>query len=88
MNKSFNKTVKFINKFFTMPGNTRKDRIESDLETARHYGKKEGVAIGEINKENQIINNLYSKNYSIQNISDTLDIPVEEVQRRLTLKKK
>ncbi len=102
--KIMNKTVKFINKFFTMPGNTRKDRIESDLETARHYGKKEGVAIGvergkkegiaigekngEINKENQIINNLYSKNYSIQNISDTLDIPVEEVQRRLTLKKK
>ena len=83
-----NKTVDFINKFFTMPGNTRKDRIESDLETARHHGMSEGVAIGEINKENQIIFHLYSKNYSIQNISDTLDIPVEEVQKRLTLKKK
>ena len=47
-------------------------------------GKKEG----EINKENQIIYHLYSKNYSIQSISDTLDIPVEEVQKRLTLKKK
>ena len=46
-------------------------------------GKKEG----EINKENQIIYHLYSKNYSIQNISDTLDIPVEEVQKRLTLRK-
>ena len=55
-------------------------------------GKKEGIAIGEkngeINKENQIIYHLYSKNYSIQSISDTLDIPVEEVQKRLTLKKK
>ena len=101
--KIMNKTVDFINKFFTTPGNTRKDRIESDLETARHHGmsegvaigekkglergKKEGVAIGEINKENQIIYHLYSKNYSIQNISDTLDIPVEEVQKRLTLGK-
>ena len=47
-------------------------------------GKKEG----EINKENQIIYHLYSKNYSIQSISDTLDIPVEEVQKRLTLEKK
>ena len=46
-------------------------------------GKKEG----EINKENQIINHLYSKKYSIQSISDTLDIPVEEVQKRLTLRK-
>ncbi len=46
-------------------------------------GKKEG----EINKENQIIYHLYSKNYSIQSISDTLDIPVEEVQKRLTLRK-
>ena len=102
-----NKTVDFINKFFTTPGNTRKDRIESDLETARHHGMSEGVAIGEkkglergkkegiaigekngeINKENQIIYHLYSKNYSIQSISDTLDIPVEEVQKRLTLRK-
>mgnify|MGYP000789301708 FL=1 len=106
--KIMNKTVDFINKFFTTPGNTRKDRIESDLETARHHGMSEGVAIGEkkglergkkegiaigekngeINKENQIIYHLYSKNYSIQSISDTLDIPVEEVQKRLTLEKK
>ena len=81
--KIMNKTINFINKFFTMPGNTRQDRIESDLETARDYG----IDIGLKNKETQIINKLYSKNYSIQNISDTLDIPVEEVQRRLTLKK-
>ena len=106
--KIMNKTVDFINKFFTMPGNTRKDRIESDLETARHHGMSEGVAIGEKKgiaigekkgleqgkkegadfEKTKTINKMYSKNYSIQNISDTLDIPVEEVQRRLTLKKK
>ena len=37
------------------------------------------------NKENQIIYHLYSKNYSIQNISDTLDIPVEEDQIEATI---
>lgn len=39
------------------------------------------------NERTVIINKLYSKNYSIQNISDSLDIFVEEVKRRLTLKK-
>ena len=38
------------------------------------------------NERTVIINELYSKNYSIQNISDSLDILVEEVKRRLTLK--
>ena len=39
------------------------------------------------NERTMTINKLYSKNYSIQNISDSLDILVEEVKRRLTLKK-
>lgn len=80
--KIMNKTINFINKFFTMPGNTRQDRFESDLEIARDYR----IDIGLENKETQTLNKLYSKNYSIQNISDTLDILIEEVKRRLTLK--
>ena len=77
-----NKTINFINKFFTMPGYTRQDRIESDPEIARDYR----IDIGLENKETQTINKLYSKNCDIQNISDSLDILVEEVQSRLTLK--
>lgn len=39
------------------------------------------------NERTVIINKLYSKNCDIQNISDSLDILVEEVKRGLTLKK-
>lgn len=39
------------------------------------------------NERTMIINELYSKNCDIQNILDSLDILVEEVKRRLTLKK-
>ena len=38
------------------------------------------------NERTMTIIKLYSKNYSIQNISDSFDILVEEVKRRLTLK--
>ena len=102
-----NNTIKFINKFFSTPGNTREDRIESDKEDIKRYwnqvgeengkkeglklgkkeglklGKKEGLKLGEEKQLKETISKLYSKNFSIDNISKLLDIPVDKVKNHL-----
>lgn len=88
-----NNTIKFINKFYSTPGNTREDRIESDKEDIKRYwnqvGEEKGIKIGEeIGEENQLkdtISRLYSKNLTIDRISSLLDISKEKVRKYLTM---
>lgn len=88
-----NNTIKFINKFYSTPGNTREDRIESDKEDIKRYwnqvgeekGEERGMKIGEENQLKDTISRLYSKNLTIDKISSLLDISKEKVRKYLTM---